>query len=152
MRIIALLFLCSAASCSMLGDGLGLRDGHELAFRPLVRGIHSGISATTLLVARDEEQWRELWGQHAARQLPPSAAPSVDFSKEMVVCVCLGNRPTAGWSLEVERATREDGALWLDVREKAPAPDALVAQMVTNPFEMVVLPRSELRVDVRTTR
>ena len=152
MRTIAAFFLCFAASCSLLGNGLGLHDGDELAFRPLLHGNQSGIASTSVLVARDETQWRALWSQHSARALPPPEAPAVDFAKDMVVCVCIGNRPTAGWSVKVERAVKEHDTLWLDVREKAPAEDALVAQMLTNPFEMVLLPQSDLRVDVRSTR
>lgn len=152
MRTIAAFFLCFAASCSLLGNELGLHDGDEIAFKPLVRGHQSGIAATTVLVARDDAQWREIWNQHVSRELPPPQAPAVDFAQDMVVCVCIGNRPTAGWSVKVERAVKEHDTLWLDVREKAPDSDALVAQMLTNPFEMVLLPQSDLRVDVRSTR
>lgn len=143
---------CLVPSCSMIGDGLGLRERDEIPMTPLLRGTQSGIGATTVMVARDEAQWTDLWSKHASRQIPAPDAPAVDFAKHMVVCVCLGTRPSAGWSVKVERAVEEDGALWLDVRETQPAEGAATAQMLTEPFEMVLLPQSLLRVDVRATR
>jgi hypothetical protein len=146
--ILAALFCAAACSCSLLGS----EGGEPIATAPLLRGYHSGIAATGVHVARDQGQWEALWAQHASKEIPRPAAPQVDFELWMVVCVAMGARPTAGWTIEVERAVEENGVLWLDVKEAGPAPDALVPQVLSTPYDMVLVQQTSSRVELRSTR
>jgi hypothetical protein len=64
----------------------------------------------------------------------------VDFSKEMVVGVFLGSRPTAGYTLEIVSATQDGGKLTVRYREASPPRDAITAQVLTSPYHIVALP------------
>ncbi|MEY2746966.1 MAG: hypothetical protein RL112_2008 [Planctomycetota bacterium] len=149
MRTTLAALLCLAtSSCSLLGS----EGGDAIEVSPLLRGYHSGIASTGVHVARDQGQWEALWAQHASKEIPRPPAPAVDFERWMVVCVAMGTRPTAGWSVEIERVVEENGVLWIDAKEAGPAPDALVPQVLTTPYDMVLAPQTSSRAELRSTR
>ena len=70
-------------------------------------------------------------------------AAAGDFTREMVVGVFLGSRPTAGYGVEIVRAREEAGALVVQYREGSPSRDAMTAQVITMPYHLVAVPRDE---------
>lgn len=62
----------------------------------------------------------------------------------MAAAVFLGVRPTSGYRVEVLTLREESGRRVLVYRELAPAPDRMVSQVVTTPWVVVVVARSDL--------
>ena len=79
--------------------------------------------------------WRSLWTAHSSEPVPP-----VDFARLLVVGVFLGTRPTAGFDVEVTGATIRGDEAVVRFVEQRPAPDAVLAQVVTSPYHFVLLP------------
>ena len=112
------------------------------ASRTLVRGYQTGIAEAGVCAARDAGEWRALWARHAATVVPRPDAPEVDFAHDMVVCVTLGTRPTFGYAVEIRRVFQlDDTHVGVEIAETQPAPDAILPQVVTQPYHMVVTPR-----------
>lgn len=76
-----------------------------------------------------------------------ATAPRVDFSREGVVAVSAGTRPTAGYAIALheEAVTIADGVATIVVRIDGPAAGAILAQVVTSPCLLVRLPREGIR-------
>jgi hypothetical protein len=55
----------------------------------------------------------------------------------MAIGVFSGSRPTAGHSVEVTRVEKQGDELVVTYRERGPAPDDMVAQVLTTPFHIV---------------
>ena len=122
MRIAGVLLLCMQAAASM---------------RTLDRGTQSNIDQARTVVVRSADEWSGLWRTHAGdKPLPP-----VDFTKEMVVGVFLGSRPTAGYSVEIVRTTEQPDGLVVEYREGSPARDMMTAQVITTPYHLVAVPK-----------
>ena len=79
--------------------------------------------------------WKQLWQQHS----PDRPLPAVDFTKEMVVGVFMGSRPTAGYNLEIVSATENNGTLVVRYREAMPPRGTMTAQVVTSPYHLVTV-------------
>jgi hypothetical protein len=109
----------------------------QVSFTTIARGPNSGIDEPRQVVVRAAEQWQALWRQHSTEP-----APTVDFEKHMVAGVFLGSRPTAGYDVEVVRIVEVDGGLRVEYRTRRPAPDRIVAQVITAPFHLVRLPQT----------
>src|SRR5437588_4902003 len=106
------------------------------AMRTIDQGTQSGINDARTVTVRTADDWQKLWRMHA----PGKPAPTVDFSREMVVGVFLGSRPTAGYGGEVV-GTREDaGSLVVQYRTTSPPRDAMTAQVITTPYHLVAVP------------
>jgi hypothetical protein len=103
--------------------------------RTIDKGTQSNVDEARQVVARTEAEWQALWKRHEYDR----PAPKIDFSKEMVVGVFLGSRPTAGFAVEIVGADVRDGALVVSYREAKPAADAMTAQVLTSPYTFAVV-------------
>ena len=106
--------------------------------RVLDRGDRSQIMSARQVVVRTQAEWEALWRDH----MPARQPAAIDFSKEMAVGVFLGSKPTAGYSVSIVSALEEGGALRVRYRETPPPADAITAQVITYPYQIVAIPKS----------
>jgi hypothetical protein len=115
--------------------------------RTVVKGPTSGIHLAKQVVVRSAEEWQELWRAHGAS----GQDPAIDFSREMVVGVFGGERPTSGYGVEIVRTLEAIGTLIVDYVETRPAADAITAQIVTSPYHLVAVPKHDGEVRFQKT-
>ncbi|MHB0939387.1 MAG: protease complex subunit PrcB family protein [Armatimonadota bacterium] len=84
-------------------------------------------------VIQNQDAWNALW---AGRQ-----APTVNFTQNSVLVALMGQQPTAGYNITITdvRATGTDVVAYVD--ETRPRPGDPVAQVITFPYHMVVVPK-----------
>ncbi|MGB0866506.1 MAG: protease complex subunit PrcB family protein [Granulosicoccaceae bacterium] len=70
---------------------------------------------------------------------PSAKIPPVDFTTETLVVVQMGQRPSAGYSLELTQTQAEinESRLELPVVETPPDPDRMHASMLTDPCLLI---------------
>ena len=123
--------------------GLWLQVGSEM--RVVERGDFSAVEEPRQVAVQSAADWAALWRRHA----PDRPQPTVDFSRETVIAVFLGSRPTGGFGVEVaahaRRRRRADSEL---PRRESPR-DAITTSVLTFPFAIVAVPRhaGEVRFD-----
>src|SRR5438046_7088744 len=98
-----------------------------LPMRPIDTGTMSNMDDARQASARSVEEWSRLWTQHAGER----TRPGVDFSRDIVVAVFMGTRPTAGFAVEIVRVRQEGTALVVSYTETRPSPDSVAAQELT---------------------
>jgi len=108
-----------------------------LSIATVVRGHRSGIREPLQTVIRKQDEWNAFWKRHSSTNPNPPPTPIIDFNREMVVGVFLGEKSTGGYEVEIVRAERRDSALYFYYREESPAPGAMVTQALTQPFHLV---------------
>ncbi len=141
--------LCAAAAAAC--GGRAVADPAVPSYpRVLRRGTHSPVTVAKNIVARDQASYEAAWNQ-LFRGSPvgnkPGPPPPVDFRKEMVLVVFMGQRNTGGYSVSVPKVEALGGKLIVSVEEKSPAPDAILIQVLTAPYCLVAVPKSELPVE-----
>ncbi len=114
-------------------------QGAHITMRTIDKGTQSNIDAARTVVVRSADEWARLWRTHA----PDKPVPAVDFSREMVVGVFLGSRPTAGYAVEISGTRAASAALVVAYRVGAPSPDTITAQVITSPYHLVAIPRRD---------
>jgi hypothetical protein len=77
----------------------------------------------------------------------PAEEPPVDFGERGILEVAMGQRPTAGYGLELasDEVRPEDGAGIVRVNWTEPKEDAAVAQVVTSPCIRLAVRKEGLR-------
>ena len=106
--------------------------------RTVQKGDLSNIDRPTQVLVRTAEEWSALWHRHA----PDKPMPPVDFSREMIVAVFMGSRPTAGYSTTILTTMEVKGVLVVRYKETAPPPRAITAQIITFPYHIVAIPKA----------
>jgi hypothetical protein len=105
--------------------------------RSIDKGAMSEVSTARQVEVSNRDAWAALWREHA----PNRPLPEVDFSREIVVGVFLGTRPTAGFAVEIVGYREDEGRLVVQYRETAPSRGAITAQMLTSPYHLVAVPK-----------
>jgi hypothetical protein len=106
----------------------------------------SGITESRRLVVRDEPAWRQIWTSIWRDVSEPPPLPQIDFTNEMVIVAALGERPTGGYAILVDGATRTADGLSIRVRAISPGPGCLTTQALTQAVDVARLPRLAGRV------
>jgi hypothetical protein len=102
----------------------------------VVKGSYSSSDEPRQLVVRTSDDWTKL-----SRDLSLGQHPPPDFQQNTIVGVCLGSRPTAGYNVEIVSVRQDSSSFVVRYRETRPAPDAILAQVITSPCHFVAVPK-----------
>ncbi|HYN09571.1 MAG TPA: protease complex subunit PrcB family protein [Vicinamibacterales bacterium] len=108
----------------------------SISFTTVAQGGRSQIQEPRQVVVRTAADWQTLWTTHDS-----APAPTVDFSRVIVVGVFLGTRPTAGFSVRITAVTAKETSAVVEYVEGRPRAGAMTAQVITSPFHLVSVPR-----------
>ncbi len=107
------------------------------SFTNLAKGDSSEQQLAKQVTVRTAAEWKALWKDHA----PTEKMPAVDFAKDMVVGIFLGTKPSAGHEVEIVGVRPEGKDLIVEYVQKQPAPGTMAAQILTEPFHLVAVPK-----------
>ena len=107
------------------------------AFTSLVKGNMSEQQLARQVTVRTAAEWKALWKEHA----PTAKMPDVDFSKDMVVGIFLGSKPSEGYDVEIVGVRTEGKDVVVEYVQKEPGRGTLTAQILTEPFHLVTAPK-----------
>jgi hypothetical protein len=97
------------------------------------RGQQGSFPDAGYMVVQRPEIWQLLWGN--------TTAPDVDFSKESVLVATLGQQATAGYDIRITDVRDTGTGIVGYVAQTQPAAGSIVAQVISFPFDMVVVPK-----------
>jgi hypothetical protein len=125
-------------------------------FLVLDEGQFSWIDYPLQQAVRDQEAWEALWSMHADSPTcgfttPP---PAVDFDHEIVVAVFLGPRSNTAYSVRIEAVSpAADGGYFVEyVEEEVRAKRIVFSEIMTTPFVIAVVPRTDGEVTFAGTK
>lgn len=92
------------------------------------------------LVLSQSETFAALYSQIASLRLPAPAPPVIDFTTHRALVAFMGQKPTAGYGIHFAAMAQQQGrTIEVQVLRSAPASDALLAQVVTNPYAIAIV-------------
>ena len=123
--------------------------GRSVAFEPLTAGVDGGLREAGVRVATTAEELSVLRAQITGRSVVARQSDDVDLAEWVVVAVALGERPTAGYGLEVVDVRSDGEVLVVYAAELAPPAGAMTAQVVTAPWQVIAVEREGYGGDAR---
>lgn len=103
-------------------------------------GPRSAITSARNVVIRDAAQFARVWKEHQPQGME-AAPPKVDFSRQDVVAVFAGSRPTGGFAVEIGKPQVRSGRAEIPVTIWKPGPGTMVTQAFTSPFAFQAVPK-----------
>lgn len=142
--------VCAAASLSWVSSNAMAQDDFKILKE--WKGHQSGVQKATQLVVKDAKTWAELWDKVHASVSPKPELPQIDFDKHMVLAVFMGTRRTGGYAIQITdiHYDKQADKLVVRVKETSPPPGSIVIQVITHPFHIVVIPKSDKPVQFLT--
>ena len=110
----------------------GAAAGGPVTIEGLYEGPISGVDQPGVSLITSTEQLQSL-------QSATLAAIPVDFSKQALVVLALGEQPTGGYWARITGVRVDGNALVVRGLANRPAPDAMVTQALTTPYCAAVI-------------
>ena len=119
-------------------------------FETIDFGDQSGVGGEGPQVFKLDTQagWEELWSRHQANVSPAPGVPDVDFSREMVIAAVDQTEPSGGYRFEITGIEEVEGRLVVRVSKTIPGPDCIVTAVITQPFHLVRMAKSNLEPEL----
>ena len=120
---------------------------------PSVFGIFSHDALRRVI--RSQDEWAELWKRFTGRFPPENGVfpvPEIDFSKEMIVLVAMGQRPTSGYGIAIDGACEVNNKIEVFVSSFENDKCMGALDVITFPSDAVRIPKSDVPVVFRETQ
>jgi PrcB C-terminal len=128
------------------GDALPVT---RLRAEPYSFAYYSGMMDSVRLAVRDAGQWQQVWSAIEHGSSPGTAAPQVDFTREMVLVAALGTRNSGGFSIYVDSAYQRSDHVEVVIRKVSPGKQCGVTGALTQPVDLARIPASTQPVRFR---
>ena len=142
------LALLAAASISVAGCAEATKPAPASStVTPVYQGRHCGRSAATSQITwiQDRAQLDDVFQRMRRTTIGAKPAPQVDFERNGLVLIELGQRPTAGYQMRLASQRmvmdRGDGLITFSVD----TPGGYAAQVMTSPCLLVAVPRGDYK-------
>jgi hypothetical protein len=106
---------------------------------------HEGVRSAELIT--NENDWRRAWAIVGGGR----PRPEINFATRACIVVYQGQKPTGGYSIEIEEIRRDGTVLAVKTRERRPAFGDVTTQVITSPFVAVSITRPPQGASVSLT-
>lgn len=108
----------------------------------LYRNAKSQLPTSVRLAVLDTADWDAIWKRMVGTN-PPAPLPPVDFSREMLLVVGMGQAPCMGYQISVNTVFRDkDKRIYAVVRERHHGSRCGCLNEVVSPVDVVRVPRT----------
>lgn len=105
------------------------------SFTEVAKGNASEQQDARQVTVRTAAEWNTLWKSHA----PAAKMPAVDFTKQMVVGIFLGTKPSDGHQVEIVGVRMQEKDLIVEYVQRQPGRGTMAAQILTEPYHLVAV-------------
>ena len=111
--------------------------------REVYSGMNSKMAPSMKIIFKNNLIWKNAPG--ILEDTP--WLEKTDFTRQMVVLVNSGEKPTAGYSAKINSIVMQETKIVVLYSETAPAKGAITAQVITSPYSIAVIPISSKPVE-----
>ncbi|HYO16774.1 MAG TPA: protease complex subunit PrcB family protein [Thermoanaerobaculia bacterium] len=147
LRPAALLVAALLAGCD--GDVIVDPDDEgPVRFETLYQSQFSDIDDSGEEIVRSSSEWRRVWDAIGADR----PLPSVNFDRDMVAVVAIGERPDGCYDVEIRDIEVDFGVIEVEVDLIEPGSNCGCSDVIVQPVHAVVLDRINAPVDFNYER
>lgn len=128
-----LTLLLASCSINVLNN---LQVDNAITFELLKQEAYGGRDKESTAIIRSHSQLENLY-----KELGWKDIPSVDFNKNNVVAVFMGQKSSGGYSISVRKVTVEGNTATVEVYRSSP--EGMATMALTAPYTIVVIPKTD---------
>ncbi len=136
------LIILIMVSCGMTNDAISQDKNSEnknVAFSIILQNEFGGPNTPEIQVIKEPKALQQFYSLINRTRKPGFALPKIDFTKEMVIVLCMGEKREAGNSISIVSVKESEKELQVLVSEKGNV-GKMSAMVITQPFNIVKLP------------
>lgn len=117
-----------------------------LEWETLMSETYNGPEEAKFIIAQEPSVVTEFYAEINTNRAPDIAVPDVDYTKEQLLLLCMGQKNTGGFAIEVANIAVENSEVVVTVKETTPTPGAMVTMALTSPFTVVKMPHTDKKI------
>ncbi len=120
----------------------------KIIFTPieLQSGDNGGFKSKTNLVISTQEEFLKIWDQAFANYMNKETAPSIDFEKNVILLVALGQKTSGGHTIKVNSVVETKDNTVVNILETSPGKDCMTTEAITYPYQIVQIEKPNKNV------
>ena len=150
--ILSILLLVFSISCkcqkktSDNTTNLANKEAKEtnVPYKILFNNNHSNIKKEKNVVIKNISDLKAIYASINSTRRPGLPTPKVDFNKEEVLGVFLGEKSSAGYEIQIDSIQNNGKEIVVNYRIKAPK--GMASMVITQPTLLVLIPKYDLPV------
>ena len=84
------------------------------------------------------ETWKKVWREVHQAVSPKPKLPKVDFEKQVVLAVFMGEKNTGGYRIQIRGMKDTGKKIEVSVKTTSPPQDGFSIQVLTQPYEFLI--------------
>ncbi len=140
-----LLLLLWGGGSRAAGDLAG--GGPVSRVRTLARASQGGLDKPLAMVIEDRARLEQVLSRLRLGEGRDKVA-KLDFSRDRLVAVFMGQKPSSGYKVEVARVEDEGDKVVVVVDRYRPGPECMTISVITFPYVLAAIPRTDKPVEI----
>lgn len=118
----------------LLALGAPQDAGDAVPFRVIEENNMSGFNSGMTKLITSTPDWVAVWMERQRNLQTKRLHPEIDFDRDVVIAVAMGQKKTGGYSVDITRVIRTKDDIRIYLKKTAPPDDAKLPAVVTSPF------------------
>lgn len=126
------------SGCSNSGS-----DNTKLPLEIVIDGTYSAVEDKREMLITTNDQYQSLMNEVYKNLDQMPRIPVVDFNKNSVVAVFIGERSNGGYMVSIDSINESSKNIHVNIIESTPGPNCMTTQALTRPFTLVKIPKTD---------
>lgn len=126
------------SGCSNSGS-----DNTKLPLEIVIDGTYSAVEDKREMLITTNDQYQSLMSEVYKNLDQMPRIPVVDFNKNSVVAVFIGERSNGGYMVSIDSINESSKNIHVNIIESTPGPNCITTQALTRPFTLVKIPKTD---------
>ena len=117
-----------------------------IAFEIIAQDDFGGMTDSKFIAIKDQKALNEIYNIISEGRLPELKAPPIDFEKETVIALFLGEKTSGGYAITVGQILNIDDKINVAYKITAPKRGEMVTTVMTQPYCIIKIPKTSKKV------
>ncbi|MBL4593713.1 MAG: protease complex subunit PrcB family protein [Flavobacteriales bacterium] len=152
MRFLPLIIIITFLSCKSIEKANPIEKTTEnIVFTELSKGTNGNFTDKLTKVVTNQTDFNSIWTAAHERFSEQPKPPRIDFENKMIVLVAMGIQNSGGHTIEISSALESKSDIIINILETTPGTTCVSSDVMTFPYQIVELKKSEKQVVFKTS-
>ncbi|RMZ50576.1 protease complex subunit PrcB family protein [Flavobacteriaceae bacterium PRS1] len=140
--VIYIFLLSSCSSSSTINKQTMIISQDTITFETLAEDFYGGMTDSKFIVIKEETTLNEIYKLINKNKSPGIKIPIINFEKETVLVLFLGEKSSGGYSIAVEQILDENEKVTVKYKVTLPKLGEMVTTVMTQPYCIIKIPKT----------
>jgi PrcB C-terminal len=113
-----------------------------IPFQILLQDTYGGYTDSKFMVIEEDESLTEVFNLLNKSRSPKLIISVINFEKEMVIALFLGEKNSGGYAITVEQVLNKNNKVSIFYKETSPKLGDMVTSVMTQPYSIIKIPKT----------